>query len=89
MPNFSGKSAVELERPRGIDTEHPGVGMGAAQEFRISHTGKIEIIRKDRLAGAFGHRIDLAERLADHREVFLLHDASSFAASSTACKIFV
>ena len=81
MPNFSGKScardhgkhAVKLNRPRGIDAEHSRMGMGATQKLRINRAGKIEIIRKDRLAGAFGHRIDLAERLADHRELLLCH----------------
>ena len=48
------------------------------QEFRVNRTRKIEIIRKDRLAGAFCHRIDFAERFADDRQMVLLHDISRF-----------
>src|SRR4029434_8134838 len=47
--------------------------MGATQKFRISHTGKIEIIREDGLARTLGHRIDLAQRFADHGELLLCH----------------
>ena len=47
--------------------------MRTAQKLRLNRAGKIKIIRKDRLAGALGHRIDLAERLADYRELLLCH----------------
>src|SRR5262249_15625647 len=84
-----GEDAVELERPSAIDAEQPRVRMGTAQEFRIDCAGKIKIVGVDSFPRALGHRIDLAERFTDHRETFFLHPISSFAASSTACKILV
>jgi hypothetical protein len=47
--------------------------MRTAQKLRVNRAREIEIIRVDGFAGAFGHRIDFAERLSDYREFLLCH----------------
>jgi hypothetical protein len=50
--------------------------MRAAQKPGINRPRQIQIVGKNRLAGAFRHRVDLAQRLADDGEIFLFHDVS-------------
>jgi hypothetical protein len=86
--------------PRRIDGEDAGVAVGRAQELRVRHARQDEVIGVPGLAGDLRPRVDLRQRLSDHRELVLLachaapvvtlaRPAMRSAASSTASRILV
>ena len=101
VPRDDGVDAGQRGRARGVDALDERVRVRAPQELAVGHPRQHHVVGELRLAGDLGPGVDLGERLADDRELAVLHafDTSAVprlallfmrsAASSTASRILV
>ena len=92
VPGDDGVDTGQRPGAHGVDALDEGVRVRASQQLGVGHAGQDEIVGEPGLARDLGPRVDLGQRLADHRKLARAHALAPFirsAASSTASRIFV